>query len=217
MTSKRLFILPLLLCLCAQAPAVEKLSLYALFKGKAILMVDGKRRVLVEQQTSPEGVTLIRTDTETEVAEVEIEGQREILKLGVVSAPTASGSSMASTVLWADPSGHFFATGSVNGIAVTFLVDTGATSIAMNSAAAARIGLDYRSLGKQGLATTASGVVPLYYLKLDTVKVGEIVLRNIDAGVIEGPFPTDILLGMSFLGRLNMKREGNKMELTRRY
>jgi len=215
MTIKRLFVLPLLLCLCAQAPAVEKLSLYALFKGKAILMVDGKRRVLAEQQTSPEGVTLIRTDTETEVAEVEIEGQREILKLGVVSAPTTSSS--ASTVLWADPSGHFFATGSINGIAVTFLVDTGATSIAMNSAAAARIGLDYRSLGKQGLATTASGVVPVYYMKLNTVKIGGIALHNIDAGVIEGPYPTDILLGMSFLGRLNMKREGNKMELTRRY
>ena len=57
----------------------------------------------------------------------------------------------------------------------------------------------------------------MYALKLDTVKIGDIVLRNVEAGVIDGPQPEVPLLGMSFLSALDMKREGNKMELTRRY
>jgi aspartyl protease family protein len=99
---------------------------------------------------------------------------------------------------------------------VTFLVDTGASTIALNSATAKRIGIDYTK-GRPGMATTASGYTRVYSVKLDSVKVGEIVLRNVDAGVIDGPQPETPLLGMSFLNALEMKRDGDKMELTRRY
>ena len=56
----------------------------------------------------------------------------------------------------------------------------------------------------------------MYGVKLAKVQVGEITMHNVDAGIIEGNFPTETLLGMSFLGQLDMKREGEKLELRQR-
>src|SRR3989337_3633226 len=114
------------------ADAVESISLQALFKDKAIIVVDGARRVLKSGETSPEGIKLLATDTQEEKAEIEIDGKREVLRLGVVIAgfdPKGKGS----VVLYPDRGGHYFADGQINGTSVRFMVDTGATVIAMNS------------------------------------------------------------------------------------
>jgi aspartyl protease family protein len=213
---------PVLLCLAAAltltpfpAGAVENVSLLALFKDKAILTIDGTRRVLKAGDTSPEGVKLVSTDTQEERASVEIEGKPEVLRLGVVISGFTT-TRRGSVILYPERGGHFFADGLINGVSVRFMVDTGATTIAMSSAAASRIGLDYRKLGRPGAASTASGFVRTYNLKLNTVQIGEITLHNVDAGVVEGNHPTEILLGMSFLGQLDMKRDSEKMELTHR-
>jgi aspartyl protease family protein len=211
----KLFLVAALALTPFTAGAVENISLQALFKDKAILTVDGTRRVLKAGDTSPEGVKLVSTDTQEEQATVEVEGKSEVLKLGVViSGFTAA--RRGSVILYPERGGHFFADGLINGVSVRFMVDTGATTIAMSSAAANRIGLDYRKLGRPGAASTASGFVRTYNLKLNTVQIGEITLHNVDAGVIEGNHPTEILLGMSFLGQLDMKRDSEKMELTHR-
>jgi aspartyl protease family protein len=197
------------------AGAVETISLQALFKDKAILTIDGARRVLKAGDASPEGVKLVSTDTQEELATVEIEGKPEVLRLGVVISGFTS-ARRGSVILYPERGGHFFADGLINGVSVRFMVDTGATTIAMSSAAASRIGLDYRKVGRPGAASTASGFVRTYNLKLNTVQIGEITLHNVDAGVVEGNHPTEILLGMSFLGQLDMKRDSEKMELTHR-
>jgi aspartyl protease family protein len=197
------------------AGAVENISLQALFKDKAILTIDGARRVLKAGDASPEGVKLVSTDTQEELATVEIEGKPEVLRLGVVISGFTS-ARRGSVILYPERGGHFFADGLINGVSVRFMVDTGATTIAMSSAAASRIGLDYRKVGRPGAASTASGFVRTYNLKLNTVQIGEITLHNVDAGVVEGNHPTEILLGMSFLGQLDMKRDSEKMELTHR-
>jgi len=199
-------------------PAVSiatDISLYALFKDKAILQVDGTRRVLTVGTESPEGVKLVSTDTQAEVAVVEMKGKRETLRLGVVVSAFQT-VARESVTLYADSSGFFHAEGSINGVAMTFLVDTGANTIAINSATAKRAGIDFTK-GRAATARTASGYTRMYGLKLDNVKIGDIVLRNVEAGVIDGPQPEVPLLGMSFLSALEMRREGNKMELTRRY
>ncbi|MDH3670571.1 MAG: TIGR02281 family clan AA aspartic protease [Gammaproteobacteria bacterium] len=198
--------------------AEQSIKVFALFENKAIINIDGKRHVLAAGETSPEGLKLIRTDTLNELVEVEIGGRRETLRLGVVSTGGGLGSEGGTkkVVLFAER-GSFYAEGSINGSSVKFLVDTGATTIAMNSYTADRIGLDYKRHGQRGMASTAGGVVPMYGLTLKKVTVGGIVLHNIEAGVIEGYHPEEVLLGMSFLGRLNMTRDGNKMELTKRY
>lgn len=212
--------LPMLGMALALAPvsaprAADTVSIYALFNGKAILLVDGSRRVLKAGEESPEGIRLIGASTETDEAIIEINGKRRVLKLGVVVS-SFNNSAPASTTLWASNNGFFHADGSINGVTVTFLVDTGANTIAMNSATARRIGLAYEK-GQIGIATTASGYARVYRLTLDLVRVGEIELRNIEAGVIDGPQPDTPLLGMSFLGRLEMRRDGDKMELIKKY
>lgn len=192
------------------------LRLFALFKNKVIIIINDQRRVLKIGQQSPEGVKLISTDTSEETAEFDFEGRRQKIKLGMIATTGIVSSANTTVSLWADRSGHFFANGSINNVATRFLVDTGATAVSMNSNDANRIGIDYKLLGKKGFASTASGYAEVYYLKLNKVKVGDIALYNIDAGVIEGKFPTEILLGMSFLGKLNMKQEGDKLELIKR-
>lgn len=205
----------LLSLLLPTAARAADISLFALFKDKAILHIDGSRRVLATGTESPEGVKLVSTDTLAEEAVVEMNGKRETLRLGVVVSAFQT-VTRESVTLYADSSGFFHAEGSINGTAVTFLVDTGANTVAINSATAKRAGIDFTK-GRPGTARTASGYARMYGLKLDTVKIGDIVLRNVDAGVIDGPQPEVPLLGMSFLSALEMKRDGNKMELTRRY
>ena len=204
-----------LLLAAMPATAAEKVALHALFKGKAIVMVDGTRRVLSIGDTSPEGVKLVATDTRQETAEIELDGVRQQLQLGMVIssfAPVGKGS----VTLYPERGGHFFADGTINGAPVRFMVDTGATIIALSSDTATRLGIDFRRNGRLGYANTASGVTRTYYVKLNSVEVGDIKMFNVDAGVVEGSHPLDVLLGMSFLGSLDMKRDSEKLELRER-
>jgi len=196
------------------AGAANKLALQALFKDKAIVVIDGARRVLKAGDTSPEGVKLVATDTREETATVAIDGKTQVLHLGQVVAAAAGGKGLVT--LYAGGGAHFFANGFINDTPVQFMVDTGATTIALSSRLADRVGIDYRRHGKKSIAATASGMVRTYNVTLTSVRVGEIVLHNVDAGVIEGNFPQQPLLGMSFLGQLDMKREGDKLELKQR-
>jgi aspartyl protease family protein len=100
---------------------------------------------------------------------------------------------------------------------VGFLIDTGATSVAMNSAQARRLGIDYRAQGNSTYVTTASQVVQAFQLTLDRVKLGNIELRNVESVVIDGPQPGEVLLGMSFLSRLDISNEGNRMLIRKKY
>ncbi|MCR4301402.1 MAG: TIGR02281 family clan AA aspartic protease [Sulfuricaulis sp.] len=197
------------------AGAAENISLQALFKDKAIIVVDGARHVLNSGEQSPDGIKLLTTDTQGEKAEIEIDGKREVLKLGMVSTGFAS-KGKGSVILYPETNGHYFTEGLVNGVSVRFMVDTGATIIGINSVTAERIGIDYRKLGRPGYVNTAGGIIPTYYVKLNSVKVGEITMYNVDASVMEGSSPREALLGMSFLGSLNMKRDSEKMELSER-
>lgn len=205
----------LALVACAEVSAAD-ITVNALFSGKAMLVIDGgKPRMLSAGQTSPEGVKLISATSEAAV--IEYKGQRQTLSVGqgtrVVSAPVASGG--GTTTLTADSRGHFYATGQVNGVSVRFLVDTGATSVSLSVADARTVGIDYKS-GKRGMASTANGTIPIWVVRLDSVRVGDITLNNVEATVSEGPHHV-ALLGMSFLNRTQMNRDGDRLTLTRRY
>lgn len=208
----------LVLGLLGSAPPVTAgpdVRVVGLFKQRAVVLIDGRQRVLSVGQTSPEGVKLLSADSESAtlvVDGVEVRGTLD----GRVSArkkpPAAqevqirrNNMSMYSTV------------GSINGLPVSFLVDTGATQIAMNDAQARRLGIDYRVDGEPTAITTASRVERAWAIMLDAVKVGDIELRNVSAIVLEGPQPEEVLLGMSFLGRLEIRNEGQLMTLRRKY
>jgi aspartyl protease family protein len=204
-----------MLAMSSSIGAAETISLQALFKDKAIIVVNGARHVLNSGEQGPDGIKLLATYTQEEKAEVEIGGKREVLKLGMVSTGFAP-KGKSSVILYPGTNGHYFTEGLVNGVPVRFMVDTGATIIGISSVTAERIGIDYRKMGRPGYVNTAGGIIPTFYVKLNSVKVGEITMYNVDATVVEGSSPREALLGMSFLGNLNMTRDSEKMELSER-
>jgi aspartyl protease family protein len=196
------------------AASATDVNVIGLFPNKAVVVIDGGApRVLSVGQKPVEGVTLISTDRES--ATLNIDGQRKTLRIGQHQAGPPSIRSSQSATLTADPRGHFVVDGQINGGSVRFLVDTGATTIALSPGDAARLGIDYRK-GQPDVVGTANGTTLAYRVKLDTVRVGDIVVNNVDAVVLSNPMPF-ALLGMSFLGRMEMKREGQTMMLIRRF
>lgn len=202
----------LLALLSSPAHAVEKITVVALFTGKAMIELDGKRRLLKRGQTSPEGVTLISATAKG--ATLEIDGQKKLYPLGRQIGSTYKQAAAARPVrITPSATGMYATNGTINGRSVSFLVDTGATVIAMNRNEARRLSLNFRVDGTRGQATTASGVVDTYNVRLRKVRVGQIELRDVAATVVDGDFPAEILLGNSFLNRVDMRREGRILEL----
>lgn len=183
--------------------------------SKAVLSIDGKRALLSAGQ-SKQGVSLIKIMPNSVI--VKIDGERKQLRMGgnAVSSSYKKRKSVTVTVS-PDNRGMYTTVGSINGLPISFLVDTGATTIAMNSDQAKRLGIDFRINGKPTMVGTASGMTKAYQVTLDTVSVGSITLNNIPAVVINGKFPVQVLLGMSFLGQLDIQREGSVMRIKKKY
>ena len=181
-----------------------------------MIVIDGKQQILGVGETSPEGVTLVSADSGAAV--FEYQGKKLERQLDSrTKAPAAKASQVETVQVYRDNRSMFRTVGSINGLPVGFLIDTGASSVAMNSAQARRLGIDFRVQGDSTYVTTASQVVQAFYLTLERVKVGGIELRNVDAVVIDGPQPDEVLLGMSFLGRIDMRNEGDRMLLRKKY
>ncbi|WP_245539272.1 retropepsin-like aspartic protease family protein [Thiobacillus thioparus] len=189
------------------------ISVVGLFKDKAIVSIDGGKPRTLSAGQMVQGVKLVSADSDS--ASFDIEGKRRTLGMGQSFAGGTATDSRPSISLTADARGHFAAAGALNGYPMTFLVDTGATAIAISATEAKRIGLDYRSGQAVGVGT-AAGVVPAWRVKFNTVKVGGISVNQVDGMVVETGLNMP-LLGMSFLNRMEMKRDGQTMTLTQRY
>lgn len=214
--SKFHFSLGVAILLCAGSAAATNVNVVGLFGGKALVSINGgTQKLLREGDKTPEGVKLIRADSKEAV--LEIDGKQQTLGLGegvsVGGLPADNGN--ASVTLEADAQGHFVTNGSINGNTALFLVDTGASTVAMGSADAKRLGISYKN-AQRGMTMTANGVVQVYRVTLNSVKVGGITLNGVDATVHEGSMPV-VLLGMTFLNRVDMKREGTRLVLTKRF
>jgi len=211
-----IFIGILFLLFCQSSFAIDKITINGLFKDKAIVTIDGKQRVLKKGKASPEGVLLIESNSKE--AFIEIDGQQETYTLGEHIggnyAPPTGGEKL---IIAPDSAGMYSISGTINGFHVPFVVDTGATLVSMNSNVAKKLGIDYKLNGKESQSYTASGMDKIYIVNLKKVKVGDIELHNVESAVHEGSFPVVTLLGMSFLGKLDMKREGRVLELHKKY
>ena len=191
------------------------ISVVALFPGRAMLIVDnGKPRTLRTGETYA-GVTLISSTSEEAIVSINGRQQRLHIGEGVYSALSIQ-SERATVVLMPDKNGHFVSLGSINGASVRFLVDTGATMVSMSVDEARRAGVNYLA-GERGYSQTANGVTAIYRVKLAKVTLGDITLQDIDGMVHENGTLPIVLLGMSFLGKLEMRREGSSLTLTKRY
>lgn len=203
-----------LLALTAPVGATD-VSLVGLYSGKALVVIDGGRPQSIPLGVrTPDGVKLLSIDGTT--AQFEIDGQKQRLTVGqhAVSAGRDEQSG-SSTTLTADPSGHFITVGTINGAPMRFLVDTGATVISIGKSDAVRANVNYLQ-GQPGMSMTANGAVRVWRVTLNSVRVGDVVLSQVEASVHEHDLPI-ALLGMSFLNRMEMRREGQTMTLKKRY
>lgn len=98
--------------------------------------------------------------------------------------------------------GHFWAEAKVDGRAVRFLIDTGATAVALSQTDAKRLGIDTKALDYSYRVMTASGETRAASVKLASISVAGAQVRDVDALVVEKGLETS-LLGMSYLGRLS--------------
>lgn len=196
------------------APAVAAdVTLVGLIGSRAIVVIDGGApRTLAPGQKTAEGVQLLAT--EKNAASFEIDGRKRVLQMGQAYATRPS--AKPSVTLKADARGHFVATGLINGGSVRLMVDTGATFVSLPAAEARRLGINYLK-GERARMQTANGVAIAYLVKLDSIGIGDVTLNNVDAVVGENDAMGVTLLGMSFLNRMEMTRDGQSMTLTKRY
>jgi aspartyl protease family protein len=200
------------LALASSAGAMD-VNVVGLFPNKAVVQIDGGAlQTLAVGQKTAQGVLLVSVERDS--ATFEVEGQR--LTVGLGHARMKQTSAPAAVMVTADEKGQFVTDGEVNGLPIRFTVDTGATLVALPFREARRLGLDYRK-GQVVAMSTANGSAVGYKVKLDTVRLGEVTVNGVDAVIMDGEGLPDALLGMSFLKRMDIRREGEIMTLTKRY
>ncbi|WP_051901387.1 retropepsin-like aspartic protease family protein [Methylotenera sp. L2L1] len=208
--------LPTSLLLCSLAAVANtKVNIVGLFSNKAVMIInDGKPRTLSVGQTV-DGVKLIAADSSS--ATLLIEGKTRKLGMGqAASVADSTASSNPSVTLYANAQGHFVSECKINGVPLKFLIDTGATTVALNSGDAKFANIDYKK-GEPVLVGTANGVVTAYRVTIANLKIGNITLNQVEGSVLEGGSPSVVLMGMSALKRMEMKHQDISMTLTKKY
>lgn len=190
------------------APLVQVVGL---FPGAAVVNVDGQRKLVRVGQVGPGGVEVVSADSKGAVLRVEGIERRYTLSREL-SAGFAEPDRRQLSIARGQ-GGHYWVAGSINGESVQFLVDTGATSVAINEIQARRLGIDYRVDGKPIVVSTAGGTAKAWRVYLNSVKVGAIDVLGVDAVVVEGGSPSDALLGMSFLSRVSWREDQGVLKL----
>jgi len=208
-------IIALLLALyCGPAAALD-IALIGVFEDKAaVFAIDGGGPKTVKVGQKWNGITVL--SVERGQATIEVDGKRRTLKLGQHHrSGTVVASDREKVTLAADGRGMFVTEGAVNGVTMRFMVDTGATYVSLGARDAMRLGIDFRK-GRPVMMQTANGAVMKYLVTFDRVRLGGIELTGVEGVVGETEMPF-ALLGMSFLNRLEMQRDGASMTLIRRF
>ena len=204
-----------LLAVCGAAAAQGVTLAGSIGDNRALLVIDGQPHTVGVGQTV-NGVTLLQMANGQ--AQVQRAGVTALLRIGGAPARlsgTSSGAPPAREIVMSlGLGGHFTPTGSINGRPVQFMVDTGATLVALSQSEAERIGLDFRN-GKPGMSQTANGAIPVHLVTLSALRVGEVEVNNVQAVVLPAPMPY-VLLGNSFLSRFQMRRDNDVMRLEQR-
>lgn len=195
--------------------AETQVNVVGLFSNMAVIMINGgKPKTLSVGQVS-DGVKLLAADSRS--ATLLVEGKTRQLGMGQAASIAGSASSSSPSVtLYADAQGHFLSECKINGVPLKFLLDTGATTVALNSGDAKFAKIDYRR-GQPVQVSTANGVVTAYLVTIANLQIGGITLSQVQASVLEGGSPSVVLLGMSALNRLDMQRKDIMMTLTKKY
>ncbi|MFT5665340.1 MAG: aspartyl protease family protein [Gammaproteobacteria bacterium] len=205
-------ILAFLLWFTPLAAANLNVKVIALFTDKALLQIGSETKILAKGE-SFKGVTLQSANARGAV--VLTDGKLQKIGINQSIQYGFKKPDLSTAIIYPDSQGMYFVKGQVNQTKVHFLVDTGATYLTMSGKHAKKIGIDFLK-GATGYANTASGTVRVFQVKLDSVSIGDIQVKNVDASVIAGNHPLEILLGNSFLKHTKLQRIGVTMELQHR-
>lgn len=190
--------------------------------SKALLVVDGGAPKALAVGETYQGVKVLSVSGDQAVLEVKGNGSNTgtaRLTVRVGDAPVSQGarpggSNATKIILPIGQGGHFFALGWINNRPIQFMVDTGATTVAMGVSDAERMGIDYKK-GQMMRMGTANGVAQGWKVKVNTLKIGDIEVYDVDT--IVGPNMPFALLGNSFLNRFNMNKTFDQMVLEKRF
>jgi aspartyl protease family protein len=211
----RVFFTTCLVVFVVLAQASPDVRVVGLFSERAVVVIDGQQRILRVGERGPQGVRLISADSESAV--LEVDGERFTARMDGRITKRKRSARQKEVQVFRNPRGMFTTVGSINGMPVPFLVDTGASTVAMNASQARRLGIDFRVVGEPANVTTASGVEDAWLVSLNSVKVGDLELHGVDAVIMDGEQPSTTLLGMSYLGRLQINNDGQLMTLKLKY
>ena len=206
-------LLSLPLTFAAAAMAVPPVEVLALFKGRALVRTAGAEHLLREGETSPDGVTLLAADAHG--ARLRYRNEVHQVSLSRHVASSFATAQQRRVAIPPDALGQYRIRGTIEGHLVDFLVDTGASGVAISRREAQALGLDVTQ-GQLGRVQTAQGTVGSRFITLDEVVVGGITARNVQAAVIDGNYPAEILLGMSFLRQVGMEEQGGVLTLVQK-
>jgi aspartyl protease family protein len=215
MYALKVLLLSLPLLLGNGVMAAIQVRVVGLFPGAAVLNVDGQRKLVKVGQIGPGGVMVVSADSRGAV--LRVDGVERSYSLSREYSEGFAEAQKKRLSVAKGIGGHYWVAGSVNGQSIQFLVDTGATSIALNDEHARRLGIDYRVVGAPLQVSTASGTTRGWRVTLDRVKIGELEVLGVEAVVLEGGSPTEALLGMSFLSRVGWKVEQDVLVLESKY
>jgi len=208
---KRLLLIPWLCLPINPALAADEITITGLIGDKVLIQIDGKNHIIPEGESSPEGVKIVEIDHDKRRVILDINGEEKTYPLDISGRRGSSSIKIAP-----DRSGMYRASGKINQVPTEYIIDTGATFVSLNRKFAGKLGLDYKNSPQKGMAETASGKVPVYLVTLDEVEVNGLRLKNVPAVVNDSNYPTVVLLGMSFLKHLDIRRVGSVLHLNRR-
>lgn len=216
----------LMQCACAVAAHAQSVAMTGSMGSKALLVVNGGAPKALAAGDVHQGVKVLAVGADQ--ATVEVGGKRQTVSLG--GAPVSvggggvgvgggggggGGAQGSQIVLSASSGGHFITLGSINGRSTQFMVDTGATSVALGPDDARAMGIDYEK-APRSMGSTANGTIMIYRVKLRSVRIQDVEVYDVDAVVVPQGMP-HVLLGNSFLTRFQMKRDNDVLTLTRRF
>jgi aspartyl protease family protein len=205
-----------LLLFSSLALAELNVQVIGLFKGAALLKVNGQQTLLKEGKTSSDGVLLVSANTRQAV--IEVGGQRQTLGLSQhISSQYSETDDKTEVAIPRNLAKQYITYATLNGRRQQVLVDTGANTVAMSSRHAKQLGLDYEKTGTAASVRTASGIAPAYRVTLRSISVGGIHASGVEGMVVEGDFPQMILLGMTYLQHVDMREQDGTLYLQAKY